>query len=66
LKQLNPDVHGTFVDKPSIDDLLKQNTFDFNQFNVVITANLPLNTLVTLANYLWTLKIPLIAARTYG
>ncbi|CAF0727955.1 unnamed protein product [Rotaria sp. Silwood1] len=66
LKQLNPDVHGTFIDKPSIDDLLKQNTFDFGQFNVVITANLPLNTLVTLANHLWTLKIPLLVARTYG
>ena len=61
LKQLNPDVHGTFIDKPSIDDLLKQNTFDFSQFNVVITANLPLNTLVILANHLWTLKIPLIS-----
>jgi len=21
--QLNPDVHGTYIDKPSIDDLLK-------------------------------------------
>jgi amyloid beta precursor protein binding protein 1 len=66
LKQLNPDVHGTFIDKPSIDDLLKQNTFDFGQFSVVITANLPLNTLVILSNLLWTLKVPLIVARTYG
>ncbi|CAF0807938.1 unnamed protein product [Adineta steineri] len=66
LKQLNPDVHGTFVDKPSIDDLLKQNTFDFAQFSVVITANLPYNTLTILANHLWTLKVPLIIARTYG
>src|ERR1700729_3672211 len=46
----------TFIDKPSIDDLLKQNTFDFSQFNVVITANQPLNTLIILANHLWTLK----------
>jgi amyloid beta precursor protein binding protein 1 len=66
LKQLNPDVHGTFIDKPSIDDLLKQNTFDFSQFNVVITANLPINTLDNLSNHLWTLKIPLLVARTYG
>jgi amyloid beta precursor protein binding protein 1 len=66
LKQLNPDVHGTFVDKPSIDDLLKQNTLDFGQFTVVITANLPLNTLVILANHLWTLKVPLLVARAYG
>jgi len=66
LKQLNPDVHGTFVDKPSIDDLLKQNTFDFGQFTVIITANLPLNILIILANHLWTLKIPLLFARTYG
>ncbi|CAF0918090.1 unnamed protein product [Adineta ricciae] len=66
LRQLNPDVHGTFVDKPTIDDLLKQNTFDFSQFNVVITANVPHHTLTMLANHLWTLKIPLLAARTYG
>ena len=66
LRQLNPDVHGTFVDKPTIDDLLKQNTFDFSQFNVVITANVPHHTLTLLANHLWTLKIPLLAARTYG
>jgi hypothetical protein len=38
----------------------------FNQFNVIITANLPINTLYILANHLWTLKIPLIVARTYG
>ena len=49
-----------------IDDLLKQNTFDFSQFNVVITANLPINTLDSLSNHLWTLKIPLLVARTYG
>jgi molybdopterin/thiamine biosynthesis adenylyltransferase len=66
LRQLNPDVHGTHIDKPSIDDLLKQNTFDFSQFNVVITANLSANTLTILANHLWTLKIPLLAVRTYG
>lgn len=66
LKQLNPDVHGTYIDRPSIDDLLKQNTFNFAQFSVVITANLPLNTLTTLSNHLWTLKIPLLVARTYG
>ncbi|CAF0998318.1 unnamed protein product [Rotaria magnacalcarata] len=66
LKQLNPDVHGTYVDKPCIDDLLKQNTFDFAQFNVVITANLPLNTLVILSSHLWSLKIPLLVARAYG
>lgn len=66
LKQLNPDVHGTFVDKPTIDDLLKQNTLDFAQFTVVITANLPRSTLIALANHLWTLKVPLLAARTYG
>jgi amyloid beta precursor protein binding protein 1 len=66
LTQLNPDVHGAFIDKPSIDDLLKQNTFDFNQFNVVITANLPINTLDILTNHLWTLKIPLLVARAYG
>lgn len=66
LKQLNPDVHGTFIDKPSIDDLLKQNTLDFSQFSVVITANLSFNTLVTLANHLWTLKVPLLIARSYG
>ncbi|CAF1343280.1 unnamed protein product [Adineta steineri] len=66
LTQLNPDVHGTYIDKPSIDDLLKQNTFNFSQFNIVITANLPMQTLSILANHLWTLKIPLIIARTYG
>jgi len=66
LKQLNPDVRGTFVDKPSINDLLKQNTLDFSQFNVVITANLSFNTLTTLANHLWPLKVPLLVARAYG
>ena len=66
LKQLNPDVHGQFIDKPSIDDLLKNNTIDFAQFSVVITANLPYKTLVVLANHLWTLKVPLLVARTYG
>jgi NEDD8-activating enzyme E1 regulatory subunit len=66
LKQLNPDVYGTFIDKPSIVDLLKHRTLDFSQFNVVITTNLPLSTLNILANHLWTLKVPLIVARTYG
>ena len=66
LTQLNPEVHGTFVEKPSIEDLLKQNTFDFGLFNVVITANLPSTILASLANHLWTLKVPLLAARTYG
>ena len=66
LTQLNPDVHGQYIDQPSIENLLKQNTFDFSQFNVVITANLPTNTLYTLANQLWTLKIPLLIARCYG
>ena len=66
LTQLNPDVNGQFIDKPSIDDLLKQNTFDFSQFNVVITANLPIQTVNTLANHLWTLKVPLLVTRVYG
>jgi amyloid beta precursor protein binding protein 1 len=66
LTQLNPDVRGQYIDKPAIDDLLKQNTFDFSQFNVIITANLPRTTLNNLANHLWTLKIPLLVARTYG
>lgn len=66
LKQLNPDVHGSYVDKPSIDDLLKQNTLDFGQFSVVITANLPFSTLSILANHLWALRVPLLVARTYG
>ncbi|CAF3392905.1 unnamed protein product [Rotaria socialis] len=66
LTQLNPDVHGIYIDKPSIDDLLQQNTFDFSQFNVVITANLSINTLNILAHHLWILKIPLLVARTYG
>ncbi|CAF0867898.1 unnamed protein product [Rotaria sordida] len=66
LTQLNPDVHGIYIDKPSIDDLLKQNTFDFSQFNIVITANLSINTLNILANHLWMLKIPLLVARIYG
>ncbi|UJR23369.1 hypothetical protein I4U23_026378 [Adineta vaga] len=66
LSQLNPDVHGAYIDKPSIDDLLKQNTFDFSPFNVVITANLSFNTLSILASHLWTLKTPLLIARSYG
>lgn len=66
LRQLNPDVRGQYIDQPSIDQLLKQNTLNFNQFNVVITANLPMHTLSNLANQLWTLKIPLLVARTYG
>lgn len=66
LKQLNSDVHGTYIDQPSIEDLLKQNIFDFCQFNVVITANLSVNTLNNLSDHLWTLKIPLLVARTYG
>ncbi|CAF0787827.1 unnamed protein product [Adineta ricciae] len=66
LSQLNPDVRGTYIDKPSIDELLKQNTFDFSQFSVVITANLPYKTLSILASLLWTIKVPLLIARNYG
>ena len=66
LENLNPDVHGTFIDSPPIDELLKKNTFNFSQFNVVITANVPINTLMTLSNHLWMLKIPLLVARTCG
>ena len=66
LTQLNPDVHGQYIDQPSIDQLLKQNNFNFSQFNVVITANLPIHTLFNLANQLWSLKIPLLMARSYG
>ena len=66
LKQLNPDVHGQFIDKPSIDDLLKQNTFDFSSFNVVVTSNLERKILLQLAQILWSLKIPLLSAQTYG
>ena len=66
LRKLNPDVQGHYLDKPSIDDLLRNNTVDFGQFSVVVTANQALTTIRTLANHLWTLKIPLIVARTYG
>ena len=66
LKELNPDVHGQFIDQPSIDDLLKQNTFDFSSFHVVITSNLTRKTFLQLAQLLWSLKIPLLSARTYG
>jgi NEDD8-activating enzyme E1 regulatory subunit len=66
LTQLNPDVHGRYIDKPSIDDLLKQNTLDFSQFHVVITANLPRKTVLQLAEHLWPVKVPLLAARTNG
>ena len=66
LTQLNPDVHGQYIDQPSIDQLLKQNNFNFSQFNVVITANLPIHTLFNLSNQLWSLKIPLLMARSYG
>lgn len=66
LTQLNPDVHGRYIDKPSIDDLLKQNTLDLSQFHVMITANLPRKTVLQLAHHLWSLKVPLLAARTNG
>ena len=48
-----------------MNDLLKQNTFDFSQFNVVTIVNLSVNTLNVRVNLLWILKIPLIVARTY-
>lgn len=66
LKTLNPAVRGNYVEKMSIDELLQNNTLDFSQFSVVVTANQPFTTIKTLARHLWTLKIPLIIARTYG
>lgn len=66
LSKLNPDVYGNFIDSPSIDDLIDQNTFDFSQFQVVIAANLSRKISTRLAAHLWTLKVPLIYARTYG
>jgi NEDD8-activating enzyme E1 regulatory subunit len=66
LAQLNPDVHGRYIDKPSIDDLLKQNTFDFSQFDVVIAANVLRKTCTNLARQLWSCRVPLLVARNYG
>lgn len=66
LKKLNPDVCGDFIDEPSIDNLLEQNTMDFGQYNVVILAYSNPKTCSRLASILWPQKIPLICVRTFG
>ncbi|CAF1619188.1 unnamed protein product, partial [Didymodactylos carnosus] len=68
LNQLNPDVSGDYLNV-SLEDILKQQMYQFDKYQCVVlanTLNISQQTLLTLANRLWSAHVPLIVCRTNG
>lgn len=65
LLELNPDVHGDFIDE-SVHQILENNPSFFNYFTVVVGIALTESESILLAAKLWELNVPLILCRSYG
>ncbi|MCL4127251.1 UNVERIFIED_CONTAM: hypothetical protein GTU68_032108, partial [Idotea baltica] len=65
LLELNPDVHGTFVEQP-VEEILSNQPDFFNKFSVVIATTIRESSLLSLSEKLWEAKVPLLVVRSYG
>ncbi|KAK7601866.1 hypothetical protein V9T40_009307 [Parthenolecanium corni] len=65
LLELNPDVHGDFIDE-SLQRIIENNPSFFNSFNVVVGTALSELEIILLSSKLWELKVPLLICRSYG
>lgn len=65
MQELNSDVNGDYVDD-NIDNLIKNTTDFFKNFNVVIATSISEKTTVSLSNLLWDMNIPLIVCKSIG
>ncbi|XP_065210292.1 NEDD8-activating enzyme E1 regulatory subunit isoform X2 [Planococcus citri] len=65
LLELNPDVHGDFIDE-SLQQILNNNPSFFNNFSLVVGTSLSEQEIGLLSAKLWDLNIPLIICRSYG
>ncbi|GJQ79507.1 putative NEDD8-activating enzyme E1 regulatory [Trypoxylus dichotomus] len=62
LLELNPDVHGDYIDE-SPEHIMAHTQAFFNNFSVVIATSLPEKILLPLSKQLWEANVPLIVGR---
>lgn len=65
LLEMNEEVKGEAVTR-DVDTLISQEPAFFMKFSVVIATQLPEVTLLPLSRLLWSQKVPLVVARSYG
>lgn len=65
LKELNPDVMGDSVEE-SVDYILYNRSYFFDNFDIIFASNLSESTLLKLSNVLWDANIPFIYCRSLG
>lgn len=65
LLELNPDVHGDYVDE-DIGQVLENNPEFIASFSVVVATELKEQTLIQLSIKLWDLDIPFLNCKSYG
>ncbi|KAK6628877.1 hypothetical protein RUM43_002694 [Polyplax serrata] len=65
LVELNPDVHGDYVNE-DIEQVLENNPEFMNTFSIIVATELKERTLIQLSNKLWELDIPFLNCRSYG
>lgn len=63
--ELNPDVHGDYVEE-EIEHVLQNNPTFFNNFTTVIATALKEQTLIKLSSILWAQDVPFMYCKSYG
>ncbi|EEB19276.1 NEDD8-activating enzyme E1 regulatory subunit, putative [Pediculus humanus corporis] len=65
LVELNPDVHGDYIDE-DIEQVLENNPEFLNNFSIIVATELKEKTLMELSSKLWELDIPFLNCKSYG
>ena len=63
--ELNPDVHGDYIDE-DIEQVLENNPEFLNNFSIIVATELKEKTLMELSSKLWELDIPFLNCKSYG
>lgn len=63
--ELNPDVHGDYVDE-DVEQVLENNPEFMNNFTIIIATELKEKTVIQLSSKLWELDIPFLNCKSYG